>query len=300
MGEQKLRQLENSASVVGTVKENTIVRKLSKKGKDMLYGNLVIAVKEKGRINEIRWSFVRMATHKSFDKGLPLLDLKVGDRVDTIGNIDINEYASQNGFVSTNKFVLFLATKLEEDSKAKDRAIITLDTVIQGMEEMLDEDGLPNGNKKLNGFTVGYGSNVIELFDVVVPSKIADIVADTYPDNTTASITLRINNYVEEAEEAPVVESQHAFGENEKVETHVVKNYVHNLELIQGDLPYMTGFEYTEDEIKEALKMREVQKSDAENKSAQSKPERTQEAFSESASGSEDAGLEFNEDDLPF
>ena len=96
--------------------------------------------------------------------------------------------------------------------------------------------------------------------DVIINEQLGAQFKGMYTPGSTGLITYKINNYAELSEEE-VQQEQAGFGSAARVETNVVTDYVNNLEIIGGDLPYSDGVsEYSALDIEQANKNRELAK----------------------------------------
>ena len=77
---------------------------------------------------------------------------------------------------------------------------------------------------------------------------IADAFQDMYEEKDTAKLTLKINNYAEDAEEDDEEEVETGFGEQEDFGS-VKKTFVNNVEIIGGAPAMVNGKEYDEEQI---------------------------------------------------
>ena len=144
----------------------------------------------------------------------------------------------------------------QEVGKKGPRAVAVVETVIQSIKDKLDTDGLPSGDLVVNGFTVDFFGNepnpnfspVTPLFDMVVKEGIADAFQDMYEEKDTAKLTLKINNYAEDAEEDDEEELETGFGEQEDFGS-VKKTFVNNVEIIGGAPAMVNGKEYDDEQI---------------------------------------------------
>jgi hypothetical protein len=269
--QSKLRQLQNAVEVIGTLKSKELEEKYSKKGNLMITGKLVVVSKVGDKINEISIKVLVMATSKLY-KGIKTVmneykasddvGMDLADRVRITGELNLNEYYNQAGkLVQFNEIKGVFYNRLEKDDKQPDKALASVETVIESYSEKLDSEGLPSGDLNVHGFTVAFGDNVVELKNAVVNSELAEAFQNLYQPGQTGRLTFRINNYVEveeKEEEAAPQEPTHGFGSTETVESNVIKNYVNNLEIIGGDIPYFGGKEYTPENIQEAKKIRNL------------------------------------------
>src|SRR5699024_6419795 len=188
----------------------------------------------------------------------------LADRVRVNGELTLNQYINKNDkLVQFNeiKGVFFSRLKEEEndvnDPKyVKDKALASVEAVVEGFDNILDSDKLPAGDLSVKAFTVAWRSTVVDLHNVIVKESLAEAFMDLYQPGNTGRLTLQLNNYVEivdQPEEQPVAQT-HGFGSSEVVESTVVDRYVNNIEVIGGDMPFLGSKEYTPEEIELATK----------------------------------------------
>lgn len=263
----ELRQLQNTVEIVGTLKSKDLEVKTSKAGNKYMSGKLVVASKFDGKINEQIVKVFIMASSKLF-KGIETVmnEYKTiekdgkdeADRVRITGELKLNEYYNSQGSLNSyNEIKGVFFNRLDDSNDQPDKAIASIETVVESFVEKLDKDQLPTGEYTINGFTVGWGNEVIELKNTIVKPELAQAFIDLYPAGSTGRLTLKLNNYVEveetQVEQAPT----HGFGTKETIE-NVVKNFVNNIEVIGGDMPYFGTKEYTPEEIENAKQVRNL------------------------------------------
>ena len=287
---ENLRQLQNSVEVVGKLKSKQLEVKTSKKGNEYMSGSLVVASVIGDKINEQQIKVFIMKSSKLFKgietvmneyKSVEEVGSEEADRIRVTGELKLNEYYNNNGnFVQFNEIKGVFFNRVEED--VPDKSIATIETVVEEFVDIVDNDGLPTGDKTVKGFTVGWGNDVVELRNTIVRSDLAEAMQNLYVPGSTGQLTFQLNNYVEvEEPEEQEVDASHGFGSSEKVESNVAKKYVNNIEVIGGGVPYFGTKEYTEDEIQQAKQVREL-KLQSLNEPAPSTPVQRQTGFPES------------------
>jgi hypothetical protein len=278
MENQQLRQLQNTVEIVGTLKSKELEVKTSKAGNKYMTGKLVVLSKFDNKVQEQVIRVFIMASSKLF-KGVETVKNEYktieehgeenADRIKVTGELKLNEYYGQDGTLRQfNEIRGVFFNRLDPANDQPDKAIASIETVVEGYSEKMDKDGMPTGEYDVRCFTVGWGNEVIELKNVVIGSELAEAFMNLYQPGSTGRLTFKLNNYVEtiEKEEEIQEQPQHGFGSTEKVETsNIINKYVNNLEIIGGDVPFMGSKEYTEEEIQaakqvRALKLQELQK----------------------------------------
>ena len=262
---QALRESINNVEIIGTLKKiDSIEEKVSKKGKEFISGKVTVEVIDGDRINNIQVRFFSNKLKQNGEingiyKGYKTVqeEYKVGDKVRITGDLRLEEYYTQSGsLTSFNSVNALFFNRVDDDAEFRQKAIATLDMVIEGIQPKMDADGFPTEFHDVQAFTVGYNSRVIPLQNLVINEQLAEQFSGMYYPGTTGKITLKINNY---AEVEDVVESQESisgFGSTERVE-QTVSNFTSDLEIIGGDLPYNDGVnEYSPEAIEQAHKNR--------------------------------------------
>ncbi len=286
MAESTLKVLKNEAEVVGRVKSVDLELGKSRQGKENIKGRVVVLVEEnvdgelrshdiairvysnkfnrKGEVSGLYKGYETvMNEYKSIaDTG----NKKEADLVHVQGSLDLNEFIGQDGQKrSNNNVVAKFFNRLDSKDDVKrlkgPKAKVVIEGVIENIKDVVGEDGLPTDDKKLQFFNVDFfgelneNSQPIIPVEVIVPSDIADKFDELYDVGDTGKFTLKINNYAEDADESEVAEEIDGFGDTEDL-AEVKKNFVNNLEVVGGSLPYDNGREYDEEQIKEAKQWR--------------------------------------------
>ena len=266
---QDLRILSNTVEVVGTLKSKELeVRVAKKSGKRYMSGKIVVASKVDGKLNEQQIRVFIMESSKLF-KGIETVKNEyssieeVGatqaDRIRVTGELDFNQYYNRDGkLVQFNEIKGVFFNRLDETDETQDRAIATIDTVVESFVDKMDADGLPTGEKEVKAFTVAWGNNVIELKNTIVKEELAESMQNLYQPGSTGKLSFKLNNYVEVEETQVEVAPTHGFGSQEIAEGSVAKNFVNNIEIIGGQVPYFGSIEYTPQEIEQAHKARDL------------------------------------------
>ena len=192
-------------------------------------------------------------------------DKKEADLVHVQGSLELNEYISQDGTKrSSNQVSGKFFNRITTDDVKKRRgpkAVATVEAVVEGIKDELDQDGLPSGNKKLSAFNVDFfgelreNSKPVIPFEAIVPENLADAFDDLYDTGDTGKFSLKINNYAEEATEEDVQEVS-GFGSTEGL-SEVKRNFVNNLEVIGGTEAYQEPRAYNDEQIEEAKQFRQ-------------------------------------------
>ena len=285
MVETTLKALKNEVNVIGRVKEVNLELGTTRDGKENIKGNVVVLVEESvngetrshdirvrvysnkfkrdGNINGLYTGYETvMNEYKSIaDVG----DKKEADLVHVQGSLELNEYISQDGTKrSSNQVSGKFFNRITTDDVKRGRgpkAVATVEAVVEGIKDELDQDGLPSGNKKLSAFNVDFfgelreNSKPVIPFEAIVPENLADAFDDLYDTGDTGKFSLKINNYAEEATEEDVQEVS-GFGSTEGL-SEVKRNFVNNLEVIGGTEAYQEPRAYNDEQIEEAKQFRQ-------------------------------------------
>ena len=285
MANTTLKALKNTVDVIGRVKEVNLELGTTRDGKENIKGNVVVLVEEnvngEARSHDIR---VRVYSNKFKRDGninglytgyetvmneyksiADVGDKKEADLVHVQGSLELNEYISQDGTKrSSNQVNGKFFNRITTDDVKKRRgpkAVATVEAVVEGIKDELDQDGLPSGNKKLSAFNVDFfgelreNSKPVIPFEAIVPENLADAFDDLYETGDTGKFSLKINNYAEEATEEDVQEVS-GFGSTEGL-SEIKRNFVNNLEVIGGTEAYQEPRAYNDEQIAEAKQFRQ-------------------------------------------
>ena len=285
MANTTLKALKNTVDVIGRVKEVNLELGTTRDGKENIKGNVVVLVEEsvngEARSHDIR---VRVYSNKFKRDGninglytgyetvmneyksiADVGDKKEADLVHVQGSLELNEYISQDGTKrSSNQVSGKFFNRITTDDVKKRRgpkAVATVEAVVEGIKDELDQDGLPSGNKKLSAFNVDFfgelreNSKPVIPIEAIVPENLADAFDDLYDTGDTGKFSLKINNYAEEATEEDVQEVS-GFGSTEGL-SEVKRNFVNNLEVIGGTEAYQEPRAYNDEQIEEAKQFRQ-------------------------------------------
>lgn len=313
MSDVNLKQLQNNLRITGSLKEMNLERKRTKKGEDAIMGHIVIASKIDDKLNEFRVEMFAKKTgklYKSYNtiineyqpavaEGGKGVGLAAATRLTIEGNIDINDYISQDEMKTFNRFRGVFVRRVEDET-VKDEAILQVELVVQNTLPHADKEGIENGEYKLQGFTVGYEQAIVPLFNMVVGTDLADVITEHYEPGSTGKLTFAVKSYqeTEQAEEDPLADAA-GFGVQVDLD-NTVTTYVNELRVIGGLPPYLDGKELTEEEIAKAIQLRNLKLNEVKNSAAATPPVQ-QEAggFGVNASTT-DTGIDISDDDLPF
>lgn len=264
---EMLRQLTNTVEIIGTLKSKDIEVKTSKRtGAEYVSGKLEVICKIGNRIHEIPVSVFVMKSSKLYKgietvsqqyKSIEEVGLENADRIRVTGELTLNEYYNRDGKLVQFNDVKGIFYNRIEDVTIEDKAVASIETVVEEFQDKMDSTNLPTGIKKVKGFTVGWNNSIVELVKAEVKADLADAMINLYPPGSTGRLSFQINNYVEIQETVTSDAPAHGFGSTETVE-QVAKKYENNLEIIGGDIPFFGTKEYTPEEIEKAKQVREL------------------------------------------
>lgn len=240
-----MEQAINQFRIVGTLKSKEFTEIQTKNGKDALTGHLVIEVKAQNKVHNHRVELFATKTtndgnpNKMYDAYLTVRDefkdmdsfsREEADVISVNGDIDYNVYKTRNGDIRENVRLRGRFPKREEKDEVQTSGA-NVETIVDGFEQELNRDGVPTGEYKVKGYTVGYKGRGIKLIGLKVSEN--EGMQNAIPEGSTVNLTININNYaiVKEKQE----ESTALFGQTKEV---VKSNtYVHSLEIIGGKQP---------------------------------------------------------------
>ena len=258
----ELREAQNSVEIIGTVKKINLKESISKNNKEMIIGDVLVEVKDGNLVNNIKVKILSMKLNKAgaisgLYKGYKTVldEWTKGDRVRVTGSIGLNQYFGQDGELRKFNEVrgLFLNRLEGADAEKPDKAIATVEIVVENMTSELDNENIPTGMLNVEAFTVGYNSKIETIENLKIGENLAKVFSDMYYPGSTGRVTFKINNFAEMAKEEIAPQEMAGFGNSERVEDNVVTNYESFFEIIGGDLPYTDGVNnYSADEIEQA------------------------------------------------
>lgn len=278
-----LNELKREMKVIGKAKDIQRVRQgqAQSSGKNYLAYTLVVMVEntKTGTVDDIKVDFFSMEGSSPYNSQTKFLEggktianssLEEADIVSIAGRVELEEYVNKNGnHVVFNKLQGAFIHRLDEDMKH--RAVANVETVITDIKDKLDDDDLPTGEKVLNGFTVGYKENIIVIKEAIVPKQLAEDFVKLYRAGQTAMLTYQFINRAIKEDREEVVEDDAptaAFGAVADIDAGRGKSFTRfdTRTLIVGGLqPYDEDLALTEDEINEALKLREAKEKEVAN-----------------------------------
>jgi hypothetical protein len=274
MNQTQLRQLQNNVEVIGTLKSKELEVKTSMAGKDFMSGKLVVQSTIDNKINEQVIKIFIMESSKLF-KGIETVKneyktinqdgIENADRIKVKGSLKLNEYYNNQGdLVQFNEVRGMIFNRLDKNDTQQDKAVASIETVVESFVEKLDSDQLPTGEYNVNGFTVGWNSEIIDLKDTFIGKDLVQTFMNLYHPDSTGRLSFKLNSYSEEVQQARTV----GFGTTVDIKDtfESTKKYVSNIEIIGGDMPFFNTKEYTPEEIESAKQSRTLKSLELENK----------------------------------
>lgn len=282
MPESLLKALKNEVVIIGRLKQVNLEEDTDRNGNERIKGDVIVQVKEKDKEHDIKLDVYSRkykndgninglyeGYKKVQDEYIPVQnveDPKEADLVKIQGELGLREYVSQDGkHITFNNLRAKFFNRVDKDQVIRERgpkAIANVEVVIEGFKDIIDEEGLPTGGKKVNMFNVDFFGTLNDRSKPIIPIEcvleedLADTFENLYDKHDTGKLTLKINNYAEEVDDEEVEKEISGFGVTEELEEKVSKRFVNNLQIIGGSEPYQNGREYDEEMIKEAKKWR--------------------------------------------
>jgi len=273
VNQTELRQLQNVVEVIGTLKSKNIVIKESISGKKYISGRVIVQSLIDGKLHEQIIEVFTMESSKLF-KGVEtvMLNYKTiendgldnADRIKVSGTLKLKEYYSQNGnLVQYNEIRGMIFSRIRTNTIEGDRAIASVEIVVQEFTPIIKNE-LQTGEYYVNGFTVGWNSEVIELKNIYVSSNLAQPFMDLYKPGMTGSLTLNISNIVQQTNQPSI----NGFGTTINIEDSFTQPIKHEtrIEVTGGALPFNDGREYSNDQIALAKQLRNLKLSELKEK----------------------------------
>lgn len=262
--ENQVRVCNNESFVVGRLKEKKIKLTKSPEGKDGISGYLVIVTDTKYGKGEVRISLMQSALTKdnkenSLYKGLVTVMNEYKSSVET-GSIETADLIKIQGSLSDETyynvkkgdFVEKVGTKgtfvnrIDRISKSgevvEDKVNVCLEGYIANIKQVGEE-------LEVKFITIGYGGVAIPVIGYV-PKELVIPFQSRHQVGQTTTLYIAIVNSVEVTQ----VQTEVGFGEElgEKIEKVIVKNVIFGGGAINYNNPY------TQEQIQQALALREV------------------------------------------
>lgn len=314
--QRKLKELQNTVRITGTVKEINLEVKPNKKDPSVkqIQGNIVVQSIIGDKVNNHRVELIAKESSKLFKgydtirkeaKSIDVSGKEAATRVTVTGSIDGNDYVSQDGQLhETNRIRGLFVNRLEgEQAAVPDAAIAQIELVVTGFRPIV-KDEEETGEFTIDAFTIGYNSSVIKLQNLVVGTDLADVITENYEENSTGKLTFQINNYVEvvEKEVDPFEEAAGGFGVQVDLGNEV-RNYTRNLKVIGGFPPYLDERALEDEDIVFAKQIRALKLQEVLNNVPATPPTQPG-GFGNNGFGdpfaNDNKTIDISDDDLPF
>ncbi|MFJ7678268.1 hypothetical protein ACIQXQ_09405 [Peribacillus sp. NPDC097198] len=267
MNQSNLRQLKNNVEIIGTLKSKELEVKDSAAGKTFISGKLVVQTITDEKVNEHVIKIFVMESSKLY-KGIEKVKneyktinqdgIKNADRIKVKGTLKLNEYfGAQENLIQYNEVRGMYFQRLETNNEEQDYALASIETVIEGFSEKVDEEQLPKGQFAVKGFTVGWNDEVIELKDTFIDADLSQAFINLYEPGSTGRLSFKLASYAEDVEKQQQSIAT-GFGKNVEIKDifEPTKKYVSNIRIVGGDVPYVDSKKYTLKEIEIAKQIR--------------------------------------------
>lgn len=282
-----LRESINNLVVVGKLKSKE-VKYGSKEGIGTISLALKVLTTEKladnsERVHENTIRFWAKQTSKLYSSYVTVandyktIEVNGEENADVIritGSLDMNEY-EKNGEIKTGNNIRGVFVNRVQDAKLAVQEVgAEVECVVLGITDEMKDSKL-SGRKKIQVMSVGYGSKIHEFQNVVVESNLAEQFARTYKVGDTAKFIFKINRYAEVKKDEPKPDMTLGFGTGlSNTFGGVTDNYVNEISIVGGTLPYAEGIRYSNEQIAEMRKIRDLAKNELIN-SASAAPQIT-------------------------
>ncbi|MED0667748.1 hypothetical protein P4T04_15595 [Bacillus badius] len=264
MNQNKLQQLQNNVEVIGTLKSKELEVKETLDGRRFMSGKLVVQSIVDGKMNEHNIEVFTAGSSKLFQgvetvkneyKTIDEHGIESADRIRVKGALKLKEYYNNEGkLIQYNIIRGMIFNRLDKDSGLEDKAFASIETIIERVKPILEND-LPTGSYSVDGFTVGWKGEVIELKDVVVEKELTQAFMDLYQPGSTGRLSFKLNSFVEEKKQ---VAATTGFGIMVDIkDTFETGNkYTNVITVIGGDMPYLDSRKYTSKDIETSKQSR--------------------------------------------
>lgn len=273
----KLRECDNRAVIVGKLKEIETKYDKTKDGTntDTISVKLVVVTNENlpdgnKRLHENTVRLWAKKTSKLFSSYQTVANeyksMKThGDKADMVqitGSFELNEYAKDGQLKTSNNIRGVFVNRLEGENIIEEVGA-EVECVVTGISDEM-KDGKMTGRKKVNLLSVGYNSRIHEYQNVFVQPELANDFARTFPINSTAMFIFKVDNYSIEVENKQQnQQSALGFGRGLNTQFGIVKNYFNETIIIGGSAPYVDAKKFTNEQIAEMKKLREMAQAEA-------------------------------------
>lgn len=228
------------------------------------------------------------------------------DVIRITGSLEMNEYVKDSELKTMNNLRGVFVNRVNDPATAVQEVGAEVECVMLGAADEI-KDGKPTGRKKVQLMSVGYGSRIHELQDVYVEANLANDFVRMYSVGCTAKFVFKVNKYAVAKKDA-VPQSSMALGFGSGLSNTfggVVNEYVNDVIIVGATAPYVEGVKYSNEQIAEIRKLREMAKNEKLNSApATPAPMTTQTGFGtgfgfDTNTSTTNAGT-LNMGDMPF
>lgn len=184
------------------------------------------------------------------------------DVVRITGSLEMNEYVKDSELKTSNNLRGVFVNRVNDPTTAIQEVGAEVECVVLGCTDEI-KDGKPTGRKKVQLMSVGYNSRIHELQDVYVESDLANDFVRMYPVGSTAKFIFKVNRYSIVKKEEVQAPAALGFGSGlSNTFGGVATDYVNDVIIIGGTAPYVEGVKYSNEQIAEIRKLREMAKNE--------------------------------------
>lgn len=269
----KLREGINNMVVVGKLKSKEVKYGNASDGTPTISVNLKVLTTEKAseteekvHENTIRlWAkqtsklYTSYATVANEYRTIEVNGEENADIVRITGSLEMNEYVKDSELKTMNNLRGVFVNRVTDPTTAIQEVGAEAECVVLGNSDEI-KDGKPTGRKKVQLMSVGYNSRIHEFQDVFVEANLANDFIKMYPTGSTAKFVFKVNRYaVAKKEETPAASMALGFGSGlSNTFGGVTTDYVNNIIIVGGTAPYVEGVKYSNEQIAEIKKLREM------------------------------------------
>lgn len=257
-----LRQSKNNTTIIGTLKSIDYKYGTTKAGDAFIAVTLVVVSKVADKITEHKVELWTKESSKLAKGYKTIIDTyktidadgeEAADRVKVVGSYEPNEYM-KDGELKVFKKIKGLFVNRLDGSTEEDISGVAIEGVLVGSRPEI-KAGLPTGRLLVTFYSVGYNNTINEYNDLIIEEAMAESFKKSIPELSTIIAHVRLDKFVVIEEQAP---TQQLFGSALSGIDNVVKTYV-NEDIMVGAMPVKVTEKYTNEQIMEMKKHRELQ-----------------------------------------
>lgn len=259
---ETLRQSKNNTTIIGTLKSKDYKYGTTKAGDAFIAVTLVVVSKVVDKITEHKVELWTKESSKLAKGYKTIIDTyktidadgeEAADRVKVVGSYEPNEYM-KDGELKVFKKIKGLFVNRLDGSTEEDISGVAIEGVLIGSRPEI-KAGLPTGRLLVTFYSVGYNNTINEYNDLIIEEAMAESFKKSIPELSTIIAHVRLDKFVVIEEQAP---TQQLFGSVLSGVDNVVKTYV-NEDIMVGAMPVNVTQKYTNEQIMEMKKHRELQ-----------------------------------------